>query len=65
MNLDVYFDDDLKDVYGNAAKAKGKLQKVMTYVQEIYEERDTIQTIITMKINVAHMSGQRGAGPMA
>ena len=65
MKLDVYFDDDLKDVYGSAAKAKGKLQKVMTYVQEIYEERDTLQTIIKMKINVQHKSGQRWAGPMA
>ena len=45
--------------------AKGKLQKVMTYVQEIYEERDTLQTIIKMKINVQHKSGQRWAGPMA
>ena len=37
----------------------------MTYVQEIYEERDTLQTIIKMKINVQHKSGQRWAGPMA
>ena len=36
MNLDTYFDDDMVDVYGSASKTQSKLQKVMTYVQEIY-----------------------------
>ena len=65
MDLDVYFDDDMVDVYRTAAATKSKLQKVMAYVQEIYEEKDTLQTKIKMKINVIHKSGQRWALPMA
>ena len=65
MNLDTYFDDDMVEIYGTASKTRSRLQKVMTYVQEIYEERDTLQTIIKMNINVKHQSGQRWAKAMA
>ena len=52
MNLDVYFDDDMVDEYRSAATTKQKLRKVMAYVQEIYEEKDTLQTTIKMNINI-------------
>ena len=46
MNLDVFFDDDMVDVYrGNVATTKEKLRKIMAYVQEIYEEKDTLQGV--------------------
>ena len=66
MNLDVYFDDDMVDVYrGNVATTKEKLRKIMAYVQEIYEEKDTLQTSIKMNINIEHKRGQRWALTMA
>ena len=65
MNLDVYFDDDMVDEYRSAATTKQKLRKVMAYVQEIYEEKDTLQTTIKMNINIEHKRGQRWALPMA
>ena len=66
LNLDVYFDDDLVKIYGgNVAKTKAKVQKVMTYVEEIYEERDTLQTKIKMNINIEHKKGQKWGLMMA
>ena len=65
MNLDVYFDDDMVYQYGSAATTTQKLRKVMSYVQEIYEEKDTLQTTIKMNINIEHKNGQRWALPMA
>ena len=65
MNLDVCFDDDMVDVYRNVATTKEKLRKIMAYVQEIYEEKDTLQTSIKMNINIEHKRGQRWALTMA
>ena len=66
INLNVYFDDDLAKLYrGNAAKTKGKVQKVMTYVEEIYEERDTLQTKMKMNINIEHKQGHKWGLKMA
>ena len=66
INLNVYFDDDLAKLYrGNAAKTKGKVQKVMTYVEEIYEERDTLQTKMKMNINIEHKKGHKWGLKMA
>lgn len=65
MSLGVYFDDDMTDVYGDAQATRSKLQKVMSYVQEIYEEKDTLQTTLKMNIDIVHKSGQRWAFPMA
>ena len=65
MNLDVYFDDDLVDVYQSVATTKSKLRKIMAYVQEIYEEKDTLQTSIKMNINIEHKRGERWALTMA
>ena len=50
---------------GNVAKTKAKVQKVMTYVEEIYEERDTLQTKIKMNINIEHKKGQKWGLMMA
>ena len=47
------------------AKTKAKVQKVMTYVEEIYEERDTLQTKIKMNINIEHKKGQKWGLMMA
>ena len=65
MDLDVYFDDDMLEVYRSVEATKSKLRKVMAYVQEIYEEKDTLQTSIKMNINIEHKSGQRWAYLMA
>jgi len=65
MDLDVYFDDDLNDVYRNTASTKSRVRKVMSYVQEIFEEKNTLRTEIKMNINVEHKRGQRWANPMA
>ena len=66
LNLDVYFDDDMVQIYGgNVAKTKAKVQKVMTYVEEIYEERDTLQTKIKMNVNIEHKKGQKWGLMMA
>ena len=66
MNLATYFDDDFADVYGgDSSKAKSKLLKVMTYVKEIYEERDTLQTILKINLNIEHKRGERWAQGMA
>ena len=66
MNLDTYFDDDFADVYGgDSSKAESKLRKVMTYVTEIYEERDTLQTILKINLDIEHKRGERWAQGMA
>ena len=58
INLNAYFDDDLVKLYGgNAEKTKSKVRKVMTYVGEIYEERDTLQPKMKMNINTEHKQG--------
>ena len=66
INLNAYFDDDLVKLYGgNAEKTKSKVQKVMTYVGEIYEERDTLQTKMKMNINTEHKQGHTWGLKMA
>ena len=58
--MTVYFDDDMNNHYrGNTEKTKQKLKAVMTYVQEMYEERDTLQTIIKFKMQIKHAKGTK------
>ena len=61
----MYFDDDMADVYkGNSNKAKQKMKKTMSYVEESFLERDTLQTKIELKVNIVHKKGQRWGNMM-
>ena len=56
----MYFDDDMADVYGgNSNKAKQKMKKTMSYVEESFLERDTLQTQIKLNVNIEHKRGQK------
>ena len=61
----MYFDDDMADVYkGNSDKARQKMKKTMSYVEESFLERDTLQTKIKLNVNIVHKKGQNWGNMM-
>ena len=63
--MDVYFDDDLLEIYGDVSVATSKIRKVMAYVQNMFLQKDTLKTTIQLNYNVEHKSGEEWALAMA
>ena len=60
MKVKVYYDDAMARVY-NEGKVKKKLRSVMTYVEQMFHEQDTLTTIIQINaktLKIEHASGE-------
>ena len=60
LDVTLYYDDKMKNLYGSNAKTEEKLRSVMAYVEEMFLERDTLTTVVKIdaeKVNIIHASG--------
>ena len=61
VNVKVYYDDDMKKVYSSQTKVEEKLRSVMVYVEEMFQERDSLTTVLQIdakSLKIEHAPGQ-------
>ena len=61
LKVKVYYDDAMKNTYSSQSKVTAKLRSVMVYVEEMFQEKDTLTTTINIdskNLKIEHLPGQ-------